>query len=68
MLAALCNSPSCGVQSVTVLLVCRYAGQEMDTEFIQVLQQQCKKYIEERGQATVPELHNFIQSAVSATH
>ena len=51
-----------------MLLVCRYAGQEMDTEFIQVLQQQCKKYIEERVQATVPELHDFIQSAVSATY
>ena len=46
---------------------CRFQGQDMDVEFIQTLQQQCKRFISERGTATVQELQQFIQNSVN-TH
>jgi len=40
-----------------------FQGQDMDVEFIQTLQQQCKRFISERGTATVQEIQQFIQNS-----
>lgn len=40
-----------------------FQGQDMDVEFIQTLQQQCKRFISERGTATVEQLQQFIKNS-----
>jgi len=51
--------------ALTFLVLCsRFQGQDMDVEFIQTLQQQCKRFISERGTATVQEIQQFIQNSV----
>ena len=46
-------------------VLCRFQGNEMDLEFIGILQQQCQKYVTEKGVASVQQIQQYIQRAVS---
>jgi len=39
-----------------------YTGHEYDSEFIDVLRQQCRRYIEHEGRATVDMMYDFVRS------
>lgn len=43
----------------------RYTDQDYDSEFINVLQQQCYKFIKQEGDPTLEEVSNFIHEKAS---
>ena len=47
-------------------MVGRYTDQDYDSEFIQVLQTQCFKFIKQEGDPTLEDVSTFIHEKVSA--
>lgn len=44
----------------------RYTDQDYDSEFIEVLQTQCYKYIKQEGDPTLEDVSNFIHVKVTS--
>lgn len=43
--------------------LCRYTGQEYDSEFIKILRQECHRFIRRNKRATVEELSDFVRDS-----